>query len=140
MALKEQVYLFKMAAKEENVVELMNHPDSFYSALRFSGNGNYLAVGDLCGSVSVMDVAKEKLTTSQKHTNDRLTAISWMSEQVFSTGCQNGEINTVDVRTKSFVSSFKHPEGVCGLTWSTDDPVLASGGNDFKVHLWDLRK
>lgn len=44
---------------------------------------------------------------------------------------------------KPFKKSAAHRQEVCGLRWSNDDgansSLLASGGNDNKVFIWDLR-
>jgi cell division cycle 20-like protein 1 (cofactor of APC complex) len=34
----------------------------------------------------------------------------------------------------------KHDQEVCGLRWSPHDTYLASGGNDNKIYIWDIRK
>lgn len=33
-----------------------------------------------------------------------------------------------------------HHQEVCGLKWSFDEKMLASGGNDNKLYVWDARK
>lgn len=44
---------------------------------------------------------------------------------------------------KPFKKSLGHKQEVCGLRWNTDggqqNALLASGGNDNKVCIWDLR-
>lgn len=48
-----------------------------------------------------------------------------------------------DQAIKPFKRCSGHRQEVCGLRWSNDDganaAVLASGGNDNKVCIWDLR-
>lgn len=48
-----------------------------------------------------------------------------------------------DSAVKPFKRCSGHRQEVCGLRWSNDDgansAVLASGGNDNKVCIWDLR-
>lgn len=140
VAFQNQVLLLKTATQEDNVIELMTHNDSFYSALKFSAQGNYLCVGDHTGSVVIRDIESDRTVSSQKHSNSRVVAISWMSEQVLSAGCENGEINTVDLRTKLFKSNVVQTEPVCVLAWSNDHSCLASGGGHGRVFLWELRR
>ena len=48
-----------------------------------------------------------------------------------------------EATTKPFKKSLAHKQEVCGLRWNADTgaagPLLASGGNDNKVGIWDLR-
>lgn len=48
-----------------------------------------------------------------------------------------------EANTKPFKKSLGHKQEVCGLRWNTDAgqpaALLASGGNDNKVCIWDLR-
>ena len=62
--------------------------------------------------------------------------------QQLSSGRQNGSILQKDIRTPSSISERKlpgHKSQVCGLKWSPDYQQLASGGNDNKLLIWDLR-
>lgn len=140
IGLKETVYLFKNEVKENNVVELIKTPDSFFTAVNFSIDGKQMAVGDLHGGIVVVDVNTQQIISRQKQENERISCVNWMSEHVFSTGCINGKINNLDMRTKNFVSNFSaHSDAVCGITWNKDENYLASGGSDNKVCIWDIR-
>ena len=141
IGLKEMVYLFKNEVKENNVVELFRSQDSYFSALSFSPNGQHLATGDIHGNVMLFDLSSEKIISQQKHETDRISCLSWMSDDVFSSGCTNGQVNNLDMRTKSFTKNLRaHSEAVCGLTWNKEENILASGGGDHKVNVWDFRR
>ena len=78
------------------------------------------------------------------HTN-RIGALSWNSH-VLTSGSRDRMIYHRDVREadqKAFLKSSAHKQEVCGLRWNADSgvqsAVLASGGNDNKVRIWDLR-
>ena len=78
------------------------------------------------------------------HTN-RIGALSWNSH-VLTSGSRDRMIYHRDVREadqKAFLKSSAHKQEVCGLRWNADSgvqsAVLASGGNDNKVCIWDLR-
>ena len=45
-----------------------------------------------------------------------------------------------DLRVRNYVKQLAgHKQEVCGLRWSPfDDKVLASGGNDNKLMIWDI--
>jgi cell division cycle 20-like protein 1, cofactor of APC complex len=81
---------------------------------------------------------------SEAHAN-RIGAISWNSH-VLTTGSRDRMIYHRDVREaeqKPFLKSSAHKQEVCGLRWNSESGVqsatLASGGNDNKVCIWDLR-
>lgn len=67
--------------------------------------------------------------------------MSWMNENVVSTGSRDGYIKSFDVRSKTFISEFKkHTQEVCGLRWDSNESYLASGGNENHIYVWDIRK
>ena len=53
-------------------------------------------------------------------------------------GGRNGEIINHDVRIAEHVVStlHEHTQDVCGLAWSPDGRMLASGGNDNLLNIW----
>lgn len=64
-------------------------------------------------------------------------ALAWNADQL-SSGSRDRMIFQRDVRTPPLQSERRlqgHRQEVCGLKWSTDHQLLASGGNDNKVQL-----
>ena len=53
-------------------------------------------------------------------------------------GGRAGEIINHDVRIAQHVVSTlnEHTQDVCGLAWSPDGRMLASGGNDNMLNIW----
>jgi len=108
-------------------------------------SSDYLAVGSGSGHVFVYDTIKSKLIRSplRKH-HHRVGVIAWMDSNVLATGSRDRNIYLRDIRipdregdiTKKL--SF-HKQEVCGLKWSEDSLYLASGGNDNKMAIWDIR-
>ncbi|KAG4940496.1 hypothetical protein JHK82_044184 [Glycine max] len=51
----------------------------------------------------------------------------------------NGRVVNNDVRVRHYIGeSYRgHQQEVCGLRWSPSGQLLASGGNDNVIHIWD---
>ena len=108
--------------------------------------GTTLAVGTLSGKLHIFDAhtLQRQRTYQQAHLN-RIGALSW-NAHILSSGSRDRNICHRDVREatiKPFKKSLGHKQEVCGLRWNTDggpsNALLASGGNDNKVCIWDLR-
>ncbi|KAK7062595.1 substrate-specific activator of APC-dependent proteolysis [Paramarasmius palmivorus] len=116
------------------------------SSVSWVQKGSTLAVGTIAGRLHVYDANTLQLqrTYHQAH-NQRIGALSWNS-YILSSGSRDRQVHHRDVRepeTKPFKRCLGHKQEVCGLKWSGDGGVssanLASGGNDNKVCVWDLR-
>ncbi|KAF7295227.1 WD-REPEATS-REGION domain-containing protein [Mycena indigotica] len=132
-------------AAVNRLCDLSDTNDSI-SSVSWVQKGSTLAVGTLSGRLHVYDANRITLlrTYTQAHTQ-RIGAIAW-NAHVLSSGSRDRIIHHRDVResaTRPFKRSAGHRQEVCGLKWSGDGGVgaanLASGGNDNKVCIWDLR-
>ncbi|OCH89426.1 WD40 repeat-like protein [Obba rivulosa] len=116
------------------------------SSVSWVQKGTTLAVGTLSGRLRIYDASTLQLqrTYQQAHTQ-RIGALSW-NAHVLSSGSRDRMVYHRDVR-EATMRPFKrcqgHRQEVCGLRWSGDGgpqtATLASGGNDNKVCIWDLR-
>jgi len=140
VALGEVVYIWKGDTGE--VVELCEAPDPLYIlSLDFSNDGMFLGVGLSNGDVELWDVqAGTKLRTMTGH-QDRVSALSW-NQHLLTSGCGDGSIWHHDVRIQhhKVMELLGHSLVVCGLKWRSDGELLASGGNDNVVNIWDGRQ
>ncbi|KDQ56327.1 hypothetical protein JAAARDRAFT_132460 [Jaapia argillacea MUCL 33604] len=118
------------------------------SSVSWVQKGSTLAIGTLQGRLHIYDAPTLQLLRSynEAHTQ-RIGALSW-NGSVLSSGSRDRLvwIHHRDVRDPSLKPFRKwagHRQEVCGLRWSGDDggssSLLASGGNDNKVCIWDLR-
>lgn len=105
-----------------------------------------MAVGTLSGRLHIYDAntLQKQRSYNQAHSN-RIGALSW-NAHVLSSGSRDRTIHHRDVREathRPFKRSLGHKQEVCGLRWNGDanyqTALLASGGNDNKVCIWDLR-
>ena len=116
------------------------------SSVSWAQRGSTLAVGTLAGRLHIYDANTLQLqrTYQQTHTQ-RIAALAW-NDHVLSSGSRDRLVHHHDVREES-IRPFKrctgHSQEVCGLKWSdgggASATYLASGGNDNKVCIWDLR-
>lgn len=110
------------------------------TSVSWAERGHLVAVGTHKGLVQVWDVVKtERVTVLEGHTA-RVGALAWNGD-VLSSGSRDRHILQRDVRTPSVVPERKligHRQEVCGLKWSPDNQLLASGGNDNKLFIWNM--
>lgn len=69
-----------------------------------------------------------------------LGVLSW-DKHILSSGARDGSIWNHDVRIANHKVGelLGHESEVCGLKWRPDGQMLASGGNDNMVNIWDAR-
>ncbi|KAF8161621.1 WD40-repeat-containing domain protein [Crassisporium funariophilum] len=124
------------------------------SSVSWVQKGSTLAVGTLAGRLHIYDAQTLQLqrTYPQAHTQ-RIGALAW-NTHVLSSGSRDRTVHHRDVREQGlrpFKRCAGHRQEVCGLKWSGEGggaggggasgggATLASGGNDNKVCIWDLR-
>lgn len=116
------------------------------SSVSWVQKGTTLAVGTTSGRLHIYDATTlTPLRTYPQAHNQRIGALAW-SSHVLSSGSRDRTVHHRDVREPSqrpFKRCTGHKQEVCGLKWSGEagpqSATLASGGNDNKVCIWDLR-
>jgi cell division cycle protein 20 (cofactor of APC complex) len=97
-----------------------------------------LAIADSTHTVKIFDIEKSSEIRSFKNHTDRVSSLSW-NNYVLSTGSRDSSIIQQDMRIQNYFVKFTgHEQEVCGLRWNAEGTILASGGNDNKVCLWEL--
>eukprot|EP00930_Biecheleria_cincta_P035069 TRINITY_DN24150_c0_g2_i1.p1 TRINITY_DN24150_c0_g2~~TRINITY_DN24150_c0_g2_i1.p1 ORF type:complete len:481 (+),score=52.13 TRINITY_DN24150_c0_g2_i1:85-1527(+) len=139
VGLSNCVYLW--SAHTSRVTKLCDlGSDDTVTSVSWTKRGQHLAVGTNKGEVQIWDSsACKKLRTMSGH-RGRVGTMAW-NEYVLSTGSRDHNILHRDVRQSApFMSRLQgHRQEVCGLKWSFDEQQLASGGNDNKLYVWNLR-
>jgi len=142
VGLEKSIYIWE--GKSSKVVNLNNYENEVISAVSWTGNQDILAVGLYSGQTDIWDFQANKIITSYNEHSDRIGVIAPMHQSnphIFSSGSQDKNIITFDLRQKALISRCHgHSQEICGLKWSPDDRLLASGGNDNKLFLWNLKK
>lgn len=107
-----------------------------------TSTADLLAVGSGSGHVFVFDSAKAQLVRKplSRHSH-RVGVIAWRDANVLASGSRDRSILMRDIRMPDDVTHRLgfHKQEVCGLKWSADSLYLASGGNDNKLAIWDVR-
>jgi len=113
------------------------------TSVRFSPDGNILAVGGY-GQVRLIDPVSEKvLATLSGHANfvrslafspdGKLLAAAGGAPQI------GGEIKIWDVHSHQLVKTMEgHKDCIYSIAWSPDGKLIASGSYDKMVKLWDV--
>jgi len=138
VGLHNSVYLW--SAHTSRVTKLCELEDDIVTSVSWTQRGSHLAVGTNKGEVQIWDPAHcRKLRTMTGH-RGRVGTMAW-NGYVLSTGSRDHSILHRDVRQQPhYMSRLQgHRQEVCGLKWSYDEQQLASGGNDNKLHVWNLR-
>ncbi|KAF6727589.1 fizzy-related protein homolog [Oryzias latipes] len=133
------VYLWSACTSQvTRLCDLSVEGDSVTS-VGWSERGNLVAVGTHKGYVQIWDAAAgKKLSVLEGHTA-RVGALAWNADQL-SSGSRDRVILQRDIRAPPLQSERRlqgHRQEVCGLKWSTDHQLLASGGNDNKLLVWN---
>ncbi|KAK1215989.1 WD repeat-containing protein slp1 [Marasmius sp. AFHP31] len=139
VALESSTYIWR--ADTGSVVQMGEAPEgSYVSSVDFSNDGAFLGIGLGNGDVELWDVETgQKLRTMSGH-QSQIAVLSW-HEHILSSGCGDGSIWHHDVRVPrhKVMELLGHSGEVCGLKWRSDGEMLASGGNDNVVNIWDGR-
>lgn len=139
VALEGATYIW--TADSGSVAHLGDTAEGTYvSSVDFSTDGAFLGIGVGTGDVELWDVeAGQKLRTMTGH-QAQIATLSW-HQHILTSGCGDGSIWHHDVRVArhKVMELLGHTGEVCGLKWRSDGELLASGGNDNVVNIWDGR-
>lgn len=118
------------------------------TSLQWDAHGNILAIGTDRGYTQIWDAARgARLRTLRPSAEGGADAAAvnvaaWAVDGTLSLGYASGLLREHDVRQRaSETRSLEHAHAaqVCGLSWREDSALLASGGNDNVVKVWDRR-
>lgn len=108
------------------------------ASVAWSMSGKLLHVGTASGECSVWDVQAEKRIRVFRDHAARVASGAF-STNVLATGSKDKTVRLRDIRAPddAFQVLQAHSQEVCGLAWSPDCRLLASGGNDNTARVWD---
>ncbi|TRY70981.1 hypothetical protein TCAL_08248 [Tigriopus californicus] len=137
VALGGHIYLWNASNGEIQQLCEMDSVEDYVCSVKWIKEGNILAVGNSAGDVALWDVEHLKRIRLMSGHTDRVASLSWNS-YIVSSGSRSGQIHHGDVRVADhLVGQLEgHTQEVCGLAWSPDGKMLASGGNDNLLNVW----
>ncbi|KAK6135548.1 hypothetical protein DH2020_030719 [Rehmannia glutinosa] len=140
VALGTKIYLWN--ADNRRVEELSEAGENDYPAsVSWSEDGKMLAAGYRGSTMQLYDAESLKPVRSLNGHQRRVASIAW-NGHLLTTGSGDRTIINHDVRARNSIACCikAHRGEVCGLKWSSTGNILASGGNDNLVYLWDVCK
>lgn len=142
VALGPTVYVWDAATG--SIVELMTLecPEDYVCSVAWlpgeTGDG-HLAIGTASGSTELWDVKTTRALRRMDGHSARISALAW-NTHILSSGSRDSTVVHHDVRVRDHAvgsCTTGHTQEVCGLAWSPDGSMLATGGNDNLVCLWN---
>lgn len=105
--------------------------------------GSHLAIGTRSGLIQIWDVNRGRRVRCMTGHTKRVGALSW-NDHILTSGSRDRSIIHRDVRIADHYTcklEGAHKQEVCGLQWNYEASggrgLLASGGNDNKLAIWD---
>lgn len=121
------------------VTRLLTVRNDIVTSLAWSQTGRALAVGTGSGSTQLWDPeAGTPLRVFDGH-SERVASLAW-GGNVLTSGSGDKSILLRDARLRDAeITRYRgHTQEICGLAWSPDWSVLASGANDNTVRIWSV--
>jgi cell division cycle 20-like protein 1, cofactor of APC complex len=155
VALGSNVYLW--SACTSKVTKLCDTgTDNPITSICWAPQGTHLAVGTNSGKIQLWDVQASKCIREMTTHSSRVGSMAWSSSLLASgsrdrsimmhdarihggSGSEPATIGSSNTSSSSVVHQCtSHRQEVCGLKWSPDEKMLASGGNDNKLYVWAM--
>jgi len=139
IALMQTVYLWDAVTGEITELMSVDGDDDYITSVKWiQNNGPHIAIGTAAATTRLWDVTMQKQVRSMNGHSSRVSSLSW-SNYILSSGSRDSTIVNHDVRQRNHhVSTCQgHEMEVCGLAWNPEGTILASGGNDNNLCLWD---
>ncbi|KAI8930190.1 putative subunit of the anaphase promoting complex [Entophlyctis helioformis] len=134
------VYLWH--AKSHAVTKLCDlGQNDHVTSVSWIQRASHLAVGTNKGLVQIWDVERSKLVRQFTGHQGRVGALAWNANVLTSSSRDRSIFNRDTREPRDHVTKLVgHRQEVCGLKWSPSGDILASGGNDNRLFLWDKRQ
>lgn len=119
------------------------YSDDMVTSVSWIKRGSHLAIGTRSGLIQIWDVNRGRRVRCMTGHTKRVGALSW-NDHILTSGSRDRSIIHRDVRIADHYTcklEGAHKQEVCGLQWNYEASggrgLLASGGNDNKLAIWD---
>lgn len=143
VGLGQRVFTWKESNNEIREVGNLNEAEQdYFSCVRWMQNKDRLFYADSTGMCSVKDLVQGTNTFRKSVSSSPMRVVCMENENpsTFLVGTRTGAILRFDTRTQDEpkrIGAFE--QEVCSLALHPEGHLLASGGNDNVVKIWDLR-
>ena len=114
--------------------------DRVVCSVKFTEDGNHLSIGKEDGSIEIWDTMTGQGVRRLVGHEGKVFTLGWNPNYLISSGDSLGKVRFNDARIQnSFRAEVQlHNQQVCGMKWNQDGNLLATGGNDNKVSIYDI--
>ncbi|KAI3458400.1 hypothetical protein Pfo_015063 [Paulownia fortunei] len=140
VALGTKLYLWNADNRRIELLSEVKEND-YPASVSWSEDAKMVAAGYNCSRIQLYDAESLKPVRCLNGHQRRVGSIAWNGHLLTSGSCDRAIINH-DVRARNSMTCYikVHKGEVCGLKWSSTGNILASGGNDNLVYIWDACK
>jgi cell division cycle protein 20 (cofactor of APC complex) len=140
IGLDKSVYLWSAETGDVECLMTLAKESDYIASLKWTQDGGYLAVATAEGNVQLWDAESCHRLRIMTGRDCRVGVMDW-DKHILTSGAKDGSIWNHDVRIAQHKAGewLGHQSEVCGLSWRSDGMMLASGGNDNLVNVWDAK-
>ncbi|XP_057438102.1 uncharacterized protein LOC130730177 isoform X2 [Lotus japonicus] len=140
VALGSEMYLWNSVNNNVHRLFEATHNDC-PTSVAWSRDAKLFAAGFMHSKLQLWDAETSKPIRVLESHGQRIGTIAWSGDTLTS-GSHDKSIINHDVRARrNVISRVKaHGAEVCGLKWSKGGNMLASGGNDNHIYIWESSK
>lgn len=141
----EEAEVYALVDMAEEPERVGGNYNTLISAIKWHPDGNFLAVATDSGYTQIWDtVERRRVRTLKPHpgggtTGSAICTMGWADATTLTVGYDSGLVVDHDIRlADSTIRAIQaHAGCACGLLWRDDGGLLATGGNDNIVKVWD---
>ena len=108
------------------------------TSVRFSGDGEALFIGSHDGHAMLYSPVKQSPVTTTCLFDEDVLCADWHENTIIAGG-RNGEVVVIDPREWKPAVYKSETEQICCVKFNRDGSRYATGGNDTRVRIWDVR-
>lgn len=114
-------------------------PGTVITCIKHNKQLDTLCIGTSSGTMCFLDINSAKSSKYLFH-KSRIGALETFGSQIVS-GSRDKKSKIIDLRSKTVTDTLSfHVQEVCGISMNKSLQNLASGGNDNKIFIFDIRK